>query len=185
MDLLEQALAKHCAPVLLGAKAANLVAVDVDKVPALTARVQQLRWQLAGCGLEFTVLCCCKRRGLLLVYRPAALARRLQRDRHVLARFGYAQNGTLQEHLQRLQDRLRRGKGFPHEIGLFLDYPTEDVLGFVEKGGSACKLCGYWKVYGDVKAAKERFARFDACRQRLCRGMEQGVPLVHMVRADG
>lgn len=86
MDSLEAALARHCAPALLGAKAANLAAVDPRQVPALHARVEQLNRQLAGCGLAFTLLCECGRRSLLLVYRPALLARRLRRDGAALAR---------------------------------------------------------------------------------------------------
>ena len=49
MDSLEAALARHCAPALLGVKAANLAAVDPRQVPALHARVEQLNRQLAGC----------------------------------------------------------------------------------------------------------------------------------------
>ena len=55
--------------------------------------------------------------------------------------------------LARLRARLAQGGAFPHEIGLFLDYPADDVLAFVEKGGAGCKLCGYWKVYGDEEKA--------------------------------
>lgn len=183
MDSLEVALARHCAPALLGVKAANLAAVDPRQVPALHARVEQLNRQLAGCGLAFTLLCECGRRSLLLVYRPALLARRLRRDGAALAQFGYAPQDTLENHLARLKTRLGQGGEFPHEIGFFLDYPTEDVLAFVEKGGAECKLCGYWKVYGDVEAARARFARFDACRAAVWSRMEQGVPLVHIVRA--
>lgn len=182
MDELEQLLARHCAPVLLGEKAANLVAIDPRKVRALDRRVAEWNRAFAKRGLVFTLVCCCERRSLLLVYRPGLLAPRLRRDAQALARFGYAPGDGLESHLERLKTRLQAGP-FPHEIGFFLDYPTEDVLAFVEQGGAACKLCGYWKVYGDVEAARARFARFDACRAAVWRSVQRGVPLARIVRA--
>ena len=176
-------LARYCAPTLLGAKAANLVSLDAQKVPALQGTVEAYNRQFAACGLAFTLLCECGRRSLLLVYRPALLARRLRRDGDVLARFGYAPGATLDGHLARLRARLAQGGTFPHEIGLFLDYPADDVLAFVEKGGAGCKLCGYWKVYGDVEAARARFVCYDACRTCVLRAVEQGITLAQLLQA--
>ena len=39
------------------------------------------------------------------------------------------------------------GGDFPHEIGLLLGYPPEDVSGFIENGGKNFLCSGYWKVY--------------------------------------
>ena len=150
-------LARYCAPTLLGAKAANLVSLDAQKVPALQGTVEAYNRQFAACGLAFTLLCECGRRSLLLVYRPALLAR--------------------------LRARLAQGGAFPHEIGLFLDYPADDVLAFVEKGGAGCKLCGYWKVYGDVEAARARFVCYDACRTCVLCAVEQGITLAQLLQA--
>lgn len=47
---------------------------------------------------------------------------------------------------------------FPHEVGLFLGYPPEDVEGFIENKARSCKITGYWKVYSDEEKAK-RFLR--------------------------
>ena len=54
-------------------------------------------------------------------------------------------------------------------MGLFLGYPPEDVRGFIENRAAGCKLIGCWKVYGDVDAAKEKFASFERCT-RACKG---------------
>ena len=82
-----------------------------------------------------------------------------------------------------LRGRFDGGCGFPHEIGLFLDYPPEDVQAFIETGGEGCKLCGYWKVYHDVEAARERFACFDACRACLCRMLAAGNTISQLLCA--
>ncbi len=73
-----------------------------------------------------------------------------------------------------------RGKfcsGFPHEIGLFLDYPPEDVKGFIEGKCAKNSGCpGYWKVYGDVRKAKRKFKKYkraecDAAQRILTGGL--------------
>ena len=183
MDAFERYLAKYCAPTLLGAKAASLVSVDRREVPELAGRVEAYNRQFAACGLAFSLLCECGHRGLLLVYRPTLLAGRLRRDGTVLARFGYDPCAPLDRQLARLREKLAQGGEFPHEIGLFLDYPTADVLAFVERHGAGCRLCGHWKVYGDVEAARARFACYDACRDCLCALLENGTTLAQLLRA--
>ena len=74
----------------------------------------------------------------------------------------------LEEMLDALQLRLTCG-AFPHEIGLFLGYPPEDVEGFRLHRGRDYKLCGCWKVYSDVEGARQCFRRYDRCRAALCR----------------
>ena len=59
--------------------------------------------------------------------------------------------------------RMREQDEFPHEIGLFLGYPPEDVRGFIENGARGCKCVGCWKVYGDAETARETFAKYKKC----------------------
>lgn len=80
--------------------------------------------------------------------------------------------------LRHLRRRLLWREGFPHEIGLFLGYPPEDVQGFLaDPGGGRCKLCGHWKVYHDVEGARRQFARFDCSREALCSRLRAGMTL--------
>lgn len=49
-------------------------------------------------------------------------------------------------------DHLKRRfvkENFPHEIGIFLGYPYEDVIGFIENKGNSYLTNGYWKVYSN------------------------------------
>ena len=47
--------------------------------------------------------------------------------------------------LARLIERLKDADEFPHEIGLFLGYPPEDVEGFIQEPNGQ-KYTGIWKV---------------------------------------
>ena len=76
---LDSLLAEHCAPVLLGCKPANLVSVCRRRVPALPGLLAGCRRWLEPQGVRLRLLCTCRERWLLLVYRPAMLARALHR----------------------------------------------------------------------------------------------------------
>ena len=52
---------------------------------------------------------------------------------------------------QRYEGYLLRNQEFPHEMGLLLGYPVEDVKGFIRNGGENCLYIGYWKVNLDFK----------------------------------
>ena len=185
-EKLEHALAFHCAPALAGIKAANLVCLSGSEYPDLAEEVAAYDRAFRARGVRFRILCRCHGRNMVLVYRPALLERALGRPQaeKILSESGYGDAKTLSERLERLSRRLRESGGeFPHEIGLFLDYPPEDVEGFRRCGGRGCKLCGYWKVYGDAEAARIRFHRYDRCRAALCRRVDAGVPLMRIFRA--
>ena len=163
---LEHYLAHYCAATLLGEKSASLVSLPREECARIGLQLREYNRQLGPKGLVFTLLCACRRRLLLLVYRPAMLERELAAPQAaaMLEQLGYPMEENLRAKLNRLQARFAEGGGFPHEIGLFLEYPPEDVRAFVATGGAGCKLCGYWKVYHNVEAARACFARYDACR---------------------
>ena len=59
---------------------------------------------------------------------------------------------------------------YPHEMGIFLGYPLEDVRGFIRYEGKESRYTGYWKVYGDVTQAKQIFQAYDDAKE--CAVME-------------
>ena len=68
----------------------------------------------------------------------------------------------------RLVCRFREGKEFPHEVGLFLSYPPQDVRGFIENHAVNYKCAGLWKVYGDEALARRLFDKFRKCTDIYC-----------------
>lgn len=176
---LERTLAYHCAPSLSGVKPADLISWRGEGAEneALLRRYARL---LARRGISLRVLRRCEGRSLLLVYRPQLLRDCLDQPRvsRMLDRAGYP--AGMEPRLLCLSQRLD-GPQFPHEIGLFLGYPPEDVAGFQRYAGQNCKFTGLWKVYGRVEEAVQRFQLFHRCRQALCRGMEEGNTLLQLL----
>ena len=76
-----------------------------------------------------------------------------------------------------------KGEHSPHEIGIFLGYPLEDVVGFVRNKGKNYTFKGYWKAYGDPAAAQARFASFRKCTDVYLRCYRNGTPVTRLTVA--
>lgn len=172
----EELLALHCAPTLAGMKAASLVSVDKGKYGDVAALLHSYVPQLLCRDVFVEIFTEDARRALLFLYRPQALRSILRQaqSRALLEEFGYQADVPLDAQLARLKARLRQSGTFPHEIGIFLGYPHEDVRGFICHGGRMAECDGYWKVYTDAARAKALFAKYtaccEACRRFLCGG---------------
>lgn len=176
-------LAYHTAPTLLGIKCASLLSLsrrkfDVDENSCYFNR------RTAAKGLKSRVLCGCGGRVLLLIYKETLLEKRLSdsKVRRLLELFGYGKDFMPEECLDRLSQRIQCSGEFPHEIGLFLDYPVEDVVGFIRHKGHKYKLCGCWKVYGCEEAARKTFANYDKCRKYLCNKLNEGADIYQALK---
>lgn len=121
--------------------------------------------------------------GLIYVYRPRRLAADLENDAacRLLPGCGYAVSGC-SACIRRLIQRLEACDGFPHEIGLFLGYPPEDVDGFINRHGEA-KYTGIWKVYGDVPSALRTFERFKKCTEIYMKKWAEGSSIERLTVA--
>jgi hypothetical protein len=95
------------------------------------------------------------------------------RNMEFLKRFGYNEKMDIDQCL------LLLGKRFeymcPHEIGIFLGYPLEDVISFVDCSNAKCKMVGYWKVYHDIENAKGIFNKYDEIKYTIMKLMMKGI----------
>lgn len=86
-----------------------------------------------------------------------------------LYNLGYPEGVAVDEALARLNARMQ--DGFPHEIGVFLGYPLDDIIGFIENSGKEYLLCKYWKVYRNPERAKYLFDTYDRARIQIIDAM--------------
>lgn len=145
-------LCTHCAPTLSGVKPACIFTLHKENIPGWQTELSSCRSLFSGNGLRLRVLCGCRRHLVIMVYRPALLRESLRQPerRAFLQARGYPVSMGTGRLLDELSRRMRSAKagGFPHEIGLFLGYPLEDVTGFIAAGGAEYRCSGCWKVYG-------------------------------------
>lgn len=178
----EETLCFHTAPTLMGLKAASLVSLPNEEAGLLETWLASLSPCLQARGLHMLLLRRGRRRALLLIYDAQALHKALQAKeaQQLLVRCGFPAQATLPVLLTLLTERMAKGP-FPHEIGLFLGYPPEDVAGFIEHKGKGCALVGYWKVYGDKERAAALFRRYDACARCLCQKLRAGATMAEVL----
>jgi hypothetical protein len=160
-DELKRIIINQLSPVLMGFKPAALFTVQAETVCASLAG-------LLPSGLSLMVLRKGENGPLIFAFDRKRLESTLAAKAAgaVLSGLGYPAGTPIPAALAHLKNQFACGI-FPHEVGLFLGYPADDVLGFVKHKGQNYKLCGYWKVYGDVERAKLCFRRYDACRDRM------------------
>ena len=172
---MEKQLIAHCAPTLAGIKPANLFRYIFSDEEALASAVSGANGHLNPKGIYVEILRADACGALLLVYRlsllSTALARRGTRD--FLAKYGY-QMGSAAGCIDSLKSRFGSDCEFPHEIGIFLGYPLDDVIGFINNRGQNSKHTGCWKVYHNEKEAIERFGRYKRCTLTYARLFSQG-----------
>ena len=82
-----------------------------------------------------------------------------------LTKFGYKKSMSLEQCLTYLRERFQYICA--HEIGVFLGYPLEDVITYVECPTASCKVIGYWKVYHNETAARSVFNKFNALKYQV------------------
>ena len=169
---------RHGAPTLAGLKTGNLFPCAFTSRRELAEQLRGINRVLVPRGLRLLPLRLGEERALLYLYRPGELSRDLagREAGRLLTRAGYRDRDQ-RACLRELSRRLRAGAGFPHEIGLFLGYPPEDVAGFMEHGGKDCKCVGCWKVYGDEEGARQRFRAYKSCTGNYCARRARGATL--------
>ncbi|MDO4293979.1 MAG: DUF3793 family protein [Eubacteriales bacterium] len=152
-------LALQCAPLLAGIKVSNLLIIPL-------ADWCNLCRMLKGSGICVRALYGSGEKITLLLYRREALEGWLNRREvgSLMALLGY-ESLELHSIFRKLEQKIGgHGRGempFPHELGLLLGYPAEDVLGFMGMGQGKCLYTGYWKVYAGLKEKLRLFAEYD------------------------
>lgn len=160
----EELLIRHCSPTLAGIKTGNLFACRFHDKAEMRECVRCWNNLLTKKGLRVLPLRFRNGRALIYLYRPARLSEDLRHGtaERILKERGYCTD-TSEKCVVQLIRRLCEYEEFPHEIGLFLGYPPEDVCGFIENKAGGCKCAGCWKVYGDADAARKTFAKYKKC----------------------
>lgn len=186
----ETVMLEQCSPVLAGLKPAGLFRYETSDRNDLVRRVSGWNAQLNPKGIKVRVLKGCTRthRYLVYVYRE-------ERMRMVLAQpdvldflqmEGYRltqKADSFELLLNQLARRLCCDADFPHEIGIFLGYPLQDVVGFIQNRGQNFTCCGCWKAYGDPELARRHFAQLNKCTAVYLRLFRSGTPISRLAVA--
>ncbi len=154
-----------CAPLLAGLKTASLFVTSISNFDEVVS-------VLKGSGVEILVLCKRKGKITLLLFDRAKLESYLNKNMNAsfMRKMGYRTTDVdqvLEEFCNRYRQYLNEKMDFPHEMGIILGYPLEDVNGFMCNEGRNYILSGYWKVYDKPTDACRIFKEYDDAIERM------------------
>lgn len=178
-EKIETHLVIQCAPMISGIKISNLLIVE-------RSMAAQVRRVLNRSGILWFLLLENEEKVTYLLYCKEELEDYLK-EKNVcqsMKRFGYENfdlSVVLSQFQKRYESYMSQRGGFPHEMGLLLGYPVEDVEGFIENQGRNYLYSGYWKVYGHVEEKVALFERYEEARKLLLQFLAKGFCVKDMI----
>jgi len=181
----EHLLGFHAAPTFVGLKPGSMLSFHRSKFQDFDRLLASYEKCFLCKGISLFRLVEGAEFVLILFYRENDLKEALEKPmtQKLLSRYGYRSEGALHEKLEHLRYRMRKMNSFPHEVGLFLGYPPEDVAGFIEHRGQSFSYSGYWKVYTNEEATRKLFDRYTRCTREFCNKLELGMNFSELLTA--
>lgn len=166
-EFLSAVISLGAAPTIKGKKPASLLTFTVQRKNLLSL------WQLHKeeicdiLNLAYFELKYREKSVTVLFYNRAILENHVagERNKDFLNKAGYLETFSLEQKLQLLKERYNCS--CPHEVGIFLGIPVEDVEGFIKHKGKNSLLCRYWKVYQDQRRAELLFNIYDRAKMSI------------------
>lgn len=183
LDYLVNVIAFNIAPTIKGLKAATTVTLcNKDRNMLENWKKYKIevlnRLKVKAFELKET-----DRAIIVLFYKEDILKSSLESEitECYLSKFGYASNMSIDKKLKLLKERYQNNV-CPHELGLFLGFPLEDVKMFIEYPNMECLICGYWKVYNDENGALKKFKDFDDAKLEIINKVCKVSPSVEILK---
>ena len=104
--------------------------------------------------------------------------------RELMERLGYrscTEQVLIENVRKKYRDYMVFRSEFPHEMGLLLGYPAEDVGGFIEHKGKNFLFSGYWKVYENMPAKKRLFSKFEQVTETMLQLISCGISVTDVI----
>ena len=179
IEKLRLQIAISCAPVIKKVKVGGIIILPI--------KIVRMVWNsLLKSEFSVRILYQSSQKVILYIYQKEWLDSYLRKQniQEFLKAYEYIISDT-EEILLFLKKRVKmfyqQKEEFPHEIGIFLQYPLEDVTSFVENRGKNFLLSGYWKVYHNIEKAKEIFTSYDKAKEELIKEILNGKTLTQVL----
>ena len=183
MEDVELQMALQCAPVITGIKISNLLSIQLQGYHRMIDIVKDS-------GISVYTLGVTKDRVTIFLYHEERLKHFLKQEnvQALMRTLGYGDE-PLQEIIAafrlRYQRYLQNREWFPHEMGLLLGYPPEDVEGFIRHRGKNCLCTGYWKVYADKERKLRLFEKYEYAKENLIQLLHYGLKMTEIIEICG
>lgn len=121
---------------------------------------------------------------IILIFKRDVLFKYINNSesKEFLINLGYSNQVNVDSFLNMLKHRYKLNN-CPHELGIFLGIPIEDVRDFMGCTNKKCLLNGYWKVYNNCNYAKRVFMEFDDIREHVALNIIHGSNLMELIKS--
>lgn len=166
LQVLREKVAAQCAPVIFDVKPSNLLileSVDEKQLQHMMKKMD-LHCQLFYQTNAKTIWFVCRKDRMRMILQNPEIAAFFESKK-----YRDIQKISVEQVIDRVGKRFafhKKGRTeYPHELGLLLGYPLEDVKGFIENEGKSYLCSGYWKVYKNEQEAKKTFFLYRLAKQ--------------------
>ena len=172
-------LAFQCAPLITGLKESNLLNIkkqDYQRMKDIFKESELTIYPLGIHAGKITVFLYHRERLEKFFSGESVLA--------LLHEIGYIDTDlkqVLPVFRTHYQQYLKEKKVFPHEMGLLLGYPPEDVKGFIHNQGKNYLYSGYWKVYDRPHEKIRLFQKYEHSREKLIQLLSYGMRIEEII----
>jgi hypothetical protein len=174
-EYIEKFLIYNSSLVIAGIKPGVTVTIKKNKKKLYSSWLQFGSCFMETINLSFVELRESNDSIIIMIYDKIILEDELNKDSHIefLRNIGYSFNYDVNYYIDTLKSRYKNYH-CPHELGLFLGIPFDDVKDFMECTTKKCLLCGYWKVYNDSDKAKKIFNNYDKVKEYTIKNILKG-----------
>lgn len=178
----ELQIALQCAPLAARLKVSNLLIIPLADV----VRVRQI---LKYSDVDYELISVKEKKAVMLLYRAEELEEYFEnKDVRLLMQFMGYTDFSMKALIARFRKRYVAYQQdlaeFPHEMGFFLGYPLEDVVGFIRNQGKNFLYTGYWKVYADLQEKLSLFRKFETAQEILVQYVSNGGSIKQLLQDE-
>lgn len=165
-------IALQCSLVLSGIKPSNLLIYSNHCEGCISE-------ELKNTGAEHMKLYTGSKESVSIIFNREKLEKALldEENRKFIKQYGY-EDFSVNSVIEKLAGRytgFKEGRAeFPHEMGIVLGYPLEDVSGFIENNGKNYLYSGYWKVYKNAEEKIQLFKIYKDIKKYFVEQIENG-----------
>lgn len=181
-DYLEYLLTYNLATVIAKIKPASTLTLKNDEQNTLDLWNQFGSEVIKKIGLNYFVLRRKQDIATIMIYDEKVLWQYVNdyKNKKFLSNIGYSNLSNLNEYLSILLKRFNK-YNCPHELGLFLGIPLDDVVDFMECSHKKCLCCGYWKVFNNYNKAVRIFENYDKLKNQTAENIINGKRISDIV----
>lgn len=182
--MIDKLLIKYASPTLAGVKTGSLFKVYKHNELNLNVEIRNYNLLLNYLDVYLDIIYTCDKYDLIYLYRSKMLLNDLKNKSVInfLSTYGY-KNINIEDYICHLKYRFKLFHKTPHEVGVFLGYPLNDVKDFIKYKGNNFKICGCWKVYNDVELCSNKFKIFKKYKQLFTYLYENNYPLEMLIHS--